>query len=314
VNPKKRAWATELLQKLGLPTKIFPDIVPPGTHVGQLRPGLAEQTGLGPIAVVAPAAHDTGSAVAAVPTRNTGKANWAYLSSGTWSLLGVEVQDALLSPDVLALNLTNEGGVDGTYRLLKNIMGLWLLQQSRRAFAEKGKEFSYEELQRMASEAPAFRSLVNPNDDRFLRPRDMPAAIQEFCRETNQPIPETEGQIARCIFESLALIYASVLEGLEGLTGTKIEVVHIVGGGSRNKLLNSFTANACGRPVVGGPVEATVLGNLLVQARSHGEIHSLADIRSAVRESGEITQFEPADAAAWKEACGRFAELSKARG
>ncbi len=314
VNPKKRAWATELLQKLGLPTKIFPDIVPPGTHVGQLRPGLAEQTGLGPIAVVAPAAHDTGSAVAAVPTRNTGKANWAYLSSGTWSLLGVEVQDALLSPDVLALNLTNEGGVDGTYRLLKNIMGLWLLQQSRRAFAEKGREFSYEELQRMASEAPAFRSLVNPNDDRFLRPRDMPAAIQEFCRETNQPIPETEGQIARCIFESLALIYASVLEGLEGLTGTKIEVVHIVGGGSRNKLLNSFTANACGRPVVGGPVEATVLGNLLVQARSHGEIHSLADIRSAVRESGEVTQFEPADAAAWKEACGRFAELSKARG
>src|SRR5579862_6053137 len=236
VNPKKRAWAVDLLQKFGLPTNIFPDIVPPGTHIGQLRPGLAERTGLGPIAVVAPAAHDTGSAVVAVPTKNTGKANWAYLSSGTWSLLGVEVQDALLSPDVLALNLTNEGGVDGTYRLLKNIMGLWLLQQSRRAFAEKGKEFSYEELQRMASEAPAFRSLVNPNDDRFLNPPDMPSAIQDFCRETNQPVPETEGQVARCIFESLALIYASVLDGLEGLTGMKIEVVHIVGGGSRNKL------------------------------------------------------------------------------
>lgn len=311
VNPKKRAWATDLLQKFGLPTKIFPDIVPPGTRVGQLRTGLAERTGLGPIAVVAPAAHDTGSAVAAVPTKNTGKANWAYLSSGTWSLLGVEVQDALLSPNVLALNLTNEGGIDGTYRLLKNIMGLWLLQQSRRAFAEKGKDYSYEQLERMASEAPAFRSLINPNDDRFLNPPDMPAAIQDFCRETNQPVPETESQIARCIFESLALIYASVLEGLEGLTGTKVEVVHIVGGGSRNKLLNSFTASACGRPVIAGPVEATVLGNLLVQARSHGEIRSLADIRSAVRESSEVVQFEPADTAAWRDARGRFAELRK---
>lgn len=313
VNPKKRAWATDLLQKFGLPTKVFPDIVPPGTRVGQLRAGLAERTGLGPIAVVAPAAHDTGSAVAAVPTKNTGKPNWAYLSSGTWSLLGVEVQDALLSPRVLALNLTNEGGVDGTYRLLKNIMGLWLLQQCRRAFSEKSKEISYEQLERMAAEAPAFRSLVNPNDDRFLNPLDMPVAIQGFCRETNQPVPESEGQFARCVFESLALIYASVLDGLEELTGTKVEAVHIVGGGSRNKLLNSFTANACGRPVIAGPVEATVLGNLLVQARSHGEIRSLVDIRSAVRESSEVVQFEPAESVAWKDARGRFAELSKAR-
>jgi len=214
----------------------------------------------------------------------------------------------------LELNVTNEGGVDGTYRLLKNIMGMWLLQQSRRAFAEKGKELSYEQLERMAAEAPAFRSLVNPNDDRFLNPPDMPSAIQDFCRETNQPVPETEGQVARCIFESLALIYASVLDGLEGLTGMKIEVVHIVGGGSRNKSLNSFTANACGRPVVSGPVEATVLGNLLVQARSHGEIQSLADIRSAVRESSEVVQFEPADTAAWTDARGRFGELSKLKG
>lgn len=314
VNPKKRAWATDLLQKFGLPTKIFPDIVPPGTRIGQLRPALAERTGLGPIAVVAPAAHDTGSAVAAVPTKNTGKPNWAYLSSGTWSLLGVEVQDALLSPRVLALNLTNEGGIDGTYRLLKNIMGLWLLQQCRRGFAEKGKEFSYDQLERVAEEAPAFRSLVNPNDDHFLNPPDMPAAIQEFCRETNQPVPETEGQFARCVFESLALIYATVLEGLEELTGTKVEAVHVVGGGSRNKLLNSFAASACGRPVVAGPVEATVLGNLLVQARSHGEIRSLAEIRSAVRESSEVVQYDPADTGAWKDARGRFLELRRHKG
>jgi rhamnulokinase len=314
VNPKKRAWADELLQKLGLPTKIFPDIVPPGTRIGQVRASLGERTGLGPIAVVAPAAHDTGSAVAAVPTKNTGKPNWAYLSSGTWSLLGVEVQDALLSPRVLELNLTNEGGIDGTYRLLKNIMGLWLVQQSRRAFAEKGREYSYEQLAQMASEAPAFRSLVNPDDDRFLNPPDMPKAIQDFCRETGQPVPETEGQIVRCVFESLAVAYASVLAGLEELTGTKIEVVHIVGGGSRNKVLNPFAASACGRPVVTGPIEATVLGNLLVQARSHGELHSLGEIRSAVRESSEVIQYEPENVAAWQDARGRFAELCKRKG
>lgn len=309
VNPKTRTWATDMLQKFGLPTKMFPEIVSPGTRIGSFRPGLAERTGLGPIGVVAPAAHDTGSAVAAVPTQHTGKANWAYLSSGTWSLLGVEVQEALLSPRVLELNITNEGGVDGTYRLLKNIMGLWLVQQCRRAFIEKGKDISYEQLAKLASEAPAFRSLVNPNDDRFLNPPSMPVAIQEFCRETGQPVPETEGQLARCIFESLALIYASVLESFEELTGTKIEVIHIVGGGSRNKLLNSFTASACGKPVVAGPVEATVLGNLLVQARAQGELHSLADIRAAVRESGDVERVEPANPSGWHDARGRFAKL-----
>jgi rhamnulokinase len=216
-----------------------------------------------------------------------------------------------VTPRVLELNLTNEGGVDGTYRLLKNIMGLWLVQQCRRAFAENGKEISYEQLAQMASGAPAFRSLVNPNDDRFLNPPDMPKAIADFCRETNQPVPENEGQFARCVFESLALTYAAVLDGLEELTGTKIDVVHVVGGGSRNTVLNSFTANACGRPVVTGPVEATVLGNLLVQARSHGEIRSLADIRSAVRESSEVAQCDPENTDSWKDARGRFAELSR---
>src|SRR5882724_10001793 len=311
VNPKKRAWATHLLQKLGLPTKIFPDIVPPSTRIGQLRPALGERSGLGPIAVVAPAAHDTGSGGAGVQTKNTGKPKWAYQSSGTWSLLGVEVQDAQLSPRALELNVTNEGGIDGTYRLLKNIMGLWLVQGCRRSFIEKGKEYSYEQLAQMASEAPAFRSFVNPDDDRFLNPTDMPKAIQDFCRETGQAIPETEGQLVRCVYESLALTYAKVLDGMEELTGTKIEVVHIVGGGSRNKVLTSFAANACGRPVVSGPVEATVFGNLLVQARSHGEIHSLADIRAAVRESSEVVQFDPDSSAAWKDARGRFGELCK---
>jgi rhamnulokinase len=314
VNPKKRAWATELLQKFGLPVKIFPEIVPPGSRVGSLRKPLAERTGVGPVSVVAPAAHDTGSAVAGVPARYTGKCNWAYLSSGTWSLLGVELQDAQVSPRVLELNFTNEGGIDGTYRLLKNIMGLWLIQQCRRSFAEKGKDLSYEQLMQLANEAQPFRSLVDPDHSRFLNPVDMPKAIQEFCRETGQPEPETEGQFARCIFESLALTYAQVLDGLEELSGTKIEVVHVVGGGSQNKLLNAFTASACGRPVTAGPIEATVLGNVLVQTRTHGEIRSLTDIRAVVRGSTEMTQFDPADVSAWKDVRGRFAELCKQKG
>jgi rhamnulokinase len=311
VNPKQRAWAVDLLQKLGLPTKIFPEIVPPGSRIGNLRLPLAERTGLDPVSVIAPAAHDTGSAVAGVPARYTGKASWAYLSSGTWSLLGVELQDALLSPRVLELNFTNEGGIDGTYRLLKNIMGLWLAQQCRRAFNEKGSNISYERLIQLAAEAPAFRSLVDPDDDCFLNPPDMPKAIQDFCRETGQPVPVTEGQFARCVFESLALKYAATLDGLEELTGTKIEVLHIVGGGSQNKLLNQFAANACARPVLAGPVEATVLGNVLVQARSHGEIRTLADIRSVIRNSRELGQHEPADGPAWRDARGHFAETCK---
>lgn len=313
VNPRQRTWANGLLNKLGLPTKIFPEIVPPGSRIGTLRGGLAERTGLGPISVIAPAAHDTGSAVAGVPARYSDKPNWAYLSSGTWSLLGVELKEALLSPRVLELNFTNEGGVDGTYRLLKNIMGLWLLQQCRRSFNEKGKTFSYAQLDQLAADAPAFRSLVNPDDARFLNPPDMPKAIQEFCRVTGQPVPETEGQFARCVCESLALKYAEVLDGLEELTGTKIEVLHIVGGGSRSKLLNQFTANAAARPVQAGPVEATVLGNLLVQARSHGELRSLADIRTVIRTAHESGLHEPADTAAWQAARGRFAGLCQTK-
>src|SRR4029077_2915711 len=292
VNPKKRAWALDLARKFGLPEKIFPEIVPPGSRLGPLRPALAERTGLGRASVVAPAAHDTGSAVAGTPTTRTGKCDWAYLSSGTWSLLGVELQDALLVPRVLELNFTNEGGVDGTYRLLKNIMGLWLLQQCRRSFAAAGREFSYDQLAQMASAAPAFRSFVDPDDARFLNPPDMPKAIQEFCRDTGQPVPETEGQFARCVLESLALTYARVLDGLEELTGTKIEVLHVVGGGSQNNVLNAFAASASGRPVMAGPVEPTVLSNVLVEARSHGQIRSLADIRAVTRASGDMKPFE----------------------
>ena len=308
-HPTQSNWSFDLLQKLELPTHIFPDIVAPGTRLGRLRDDIARRTGLSRIDVVAPATHDTGSAVAAVPTGNTGHPTWAYISSGTWSLMGVEVQEAVLTSRALELNVTNEGGIDGTYRLLKNIMGLWLVQECRRSFERKGKPLDYGQLAQLAAETPAFRSLVDPDDARFLKPDCMLDSIQQSCRESNQPVPETEGQFVRCALESLALKYRVVLGWLEELTGQRVETIHIVGGGTQNELLNQFTANACERPVATGPVEATVLGNLLVQARTAGEIGSLADLREVVRASCEMKRYEPQDQAMWQQALQRFREL-----
>ena len=313
LHPLTRDWATGLLKKFGLPARIFPKIVPPGTRLGTLRPGVADRTGLGKVTVIAPPAHDTAAAVAGVPTANTGKANWAYLSSGTWSLMGVEVNDASLSDRTRELNLTNEGGLDGTYRLLKNIMGLWLVQQCKRAFDARGGKCEYGQLAQMAATAPALRSLVNPDDPRFLNPPDMPKAIQDFCRETRQPVPKTEGELVRCAYESLALKYREVRGWLEELTGNRMEVIHIVGGGSKSAILNQFTADACQRPVITGPVEATALGNLLVQVRASGELASLAEMREVVRKSSDVATYRPGKAAAWEEATARFAELTKAQ-
>jgi Sugar (pentulose and hexulose) kinases len=266
---------------------------------------------LNEIAVIAPASHDTGSAVAAVPTDQLEQGTWAYISSGTWSLMGLEVREAQLSKRVLDFNLTNEGGVDGTYRLLKNITGLWLVQQCKRAFEAKGKKLDYSHLVRLAKAAPPLRSLIDPDDSRFGNPPDMPAAIRNFCKETRQPVPVSEGALVRCALESLALKYQTVLEQLEGVSGKQVEVIHIVGGGSRNALLNQFTADACNRPILAGPVEATVFGNVLMQARACSEIDSLAELRSIVRNSCEIQTFNPrlSHVSAWQEARGRFARL-----
>jgi rhamnulokinase len=311
LDPTRRSWAVELLEQFNLPTKIFPEIVPPGTRLGSLRADLAEKTGLPSATVIAPATHDTASAIAAVPTVHTGKTNWAYLSSGTWSCMGAELPRPSLTPRALELNVTNEGGVNFTYRLLKNISGLWLVQQCRRAFEARGRSCDYAELVRLASDAPALRSLVDPDDPRFLNPPDMAAAIQSFCRETGQPVPETEGAIIRCALESLALKYQVTLSFLEELTGNRMEVIHIVGGGSQNHLLNQFAANACNRPVLAGPVEATVLGNVLVQARASAEVINLAELRAVVRDSFEVRPFEPDSktADAWAAARQRFQSL-----
>ena len=293
VHPLRRDWSLPLLQKLGLPTHFLPKIVPPGTTLGKFRKSLAARTGLTGVKVVAPPSHDTASAVAGVPTACTGKANWAYISSGTWSLMGVEVQKAALSSRALELNMTNEGGIDGTYRLLNTIMGLWLVQQCKRSFDAAGRKYEYPQLVAMAAKARPFRSIVNPDDARFLNPPDMPKAIQDYCRETKQPVPNTVGELVCCCYGSLALKYREVLGSLEELTGEPIEVIHIVGGGSQSRLLNQFTADACQRPVVAGPVEATAMGNLLTQIRADGELGSLAEMREVVRAGTALKHYEP---------------------
>jgi rhamnulokinase len=275
--------------------------------LGALRTGVAAQAGLGPVSVVAPATHDTASAVAAVPAVGRAEGSWAYISSGTWSLVGIENPVPCLGTAALEANLTNEGGVDGTWRVLKNVMGLWLVQRCRRAFEERGGTTDYARLVELAAAAPARRSRVDPDDPGFLNPPDMPAALQGWCRATGQPVPESEGALVRCVLESLAVRYAEVIEQLERVSGRRIEVIHIVGGGCRNALLNQFTADACQRPVLAGPVEATVLGNILVQARALGALGSGGELREIVRRSGEPVRFEPnpAEREAWAEFRGR---------
>jgi rhamnulokinase len=303
------AWAWDLLRKFDLPTGMFPQVVAPGTTLGKLRSDVAEGCRLPRIDIVAPATHDTGSAVAAVPTRKSGTADWAYISSGTWSLMGLELPQPILTARALALNVTNEGGIDGTWRLLKNIMGLWLVQECRRSFERKGKPLSYAELTQLAVEAKPFRTLVDPDAVEFLAPPDMPAEIGRWCAARGRPAPASEGEFVRTALESLALKYRMVLGWLEELAGAKVEVIHVVGGGSQNELLNQFTANACGLPVMAGPVEATALGNVLVQARTSGALSTLAEMRAVVRVSSTVKLYEPRDRLAWSEAYGQFCEL-----
>ncbi|MGZ4971301.1 MAG: rhamnulokinase [Limisphaerales bacterium] len=292
LNPATRTWASEMLHKFGLPENIFGELVEPGTKLGQLRESVAARTGLSRVAVIAPPTHDTAAAVAGVPTANTGSANWAYISSGTWSLLGIESQKPLLSKNVLDANLTNEAGIDGTWRVLKNISGLWLVQQIKRSFEARGKTFDYAELVRLAA-AEKTSSIIDANDARCTNPSNMAEAIQACCRETNQPIPQTEGALVRCALESLASKYGEVLASLEQVSGQKIDCIHIVGGGSRNDLLNQLTANRCRRLVIAGPVETTVLGNLLTQLRANGEVGSLSEMRDIVRKSSDVREFAP---------------------
>ena len=309
-HPTKRAWSAPLQQRFGLPASLFPEIVPSGTRLGPLRPELARECGLPPgqVEVIATCSHDTAAAIAATPGSDSTD-HWAYLISGTWSLLGVERKEPLLTTEARAAGLTNEVGVGGTIRLLKNIAGLWLLQEARREWALQGQEFSFPQLVLLARKAPAFGPLIQPNAARFLKPGDLPAKIAAYCEETAQVPPATPGETVRCIFESLALLYRQTLGDLERLTGHKIHVLHVVGGGSQNVLLNQMTAGATGRQVLAGPAEATAIGNLLVQAMTLGQVQNLRGLRHTVAYSFPIRIFTPVSRKRWDQAAGRFAKL-----
>ncbi|MCX6375551.1 MAG: rhamnulokinase [Armatimonadetes bacterium] len=306
-NPRAGGWATDLLAKLDIPSHFLQEIVQPGTVLGKLRASIASETGAPEIPFVAPATHDTGSAVAAVPSASGG--SHAYISSGTWSLMGVESTEPIINEKALEFNITNEGGVAGTFRVLRNIMGLWLVQECRRIWALSGREFSYSELTEMASSAEPFRSIVDPDDASFLKPGDMPARIREYCKRTNQPVPQDEGSVVRTALDSLALKYRFVLERLEMLTGGRLSPIHIVGGGIQNTLLCQLTANVTERPVVAGPVEATAIGNILVQAMGHGYVSSIEHLREIVRNSFEMTTYEPVPDSRIEDAYSRLVKL-----
>ncbi len=307
MDPRTGDWAIDLLRHVGLPTHFLPEIVPPGTKLGKLRKAVAEETGAQNVEVITPGSHDTASAVAAVPA--DGKVDFAYISSGTWSLMGVELSEPLINAHTRTLNFTNEGGVFNTIRFLRNIMGLWLVQECRRAYAREGQEYTYEQLTQMASEAEPFRSIIDPDDRAFLSPANMLEAIRTYCTNTDQPAPETPGQFVRCCLESLALRYRWVLEQLESLMGKRLQVIHVVGGGTQNRLLCQFTADACNRLVQAGPVEATAAGNVLLQMIALGELKGITEGRALVRRSTEMAEYTPQNTQAWEEAYGRFLRL-----
>ena len=287
-NPRARGWATSMMDALEIPRYIFPEVVQSGTRLGMYEG----------IPVIAPASHDTGSAVIGIPLRSNRE---AYISSGTWSLVGMEMGAPIINERALTANMTNEGGAGGTTRLLKNVMGLWIIQQCRATWESRGQAYSYAELVELARVAPQLQSIIDPNDVRFLPPGDHPQLIQNYCAEHGQPVPQSPAEIVRCVLESLARAYRGVIDILRELTGIDIEMIHIVGGGSQNTLLCQMTANATGLPVVAGPVESTVIGNALVQLIALGEISGISQARAMVANMSDLVHYEPHDVAAWNE-------------
>jgi rhamnulokinase len=306
-NPQKRAWENELLHSLGLSPSLLQDIVEPGTVIGNLDRRIAHRHGWGKVPVIAVATHDTGSAVAAVPA--TGD-DWAYISSGTWSLMGIETKKPIINDLALKLNFSNEGGVEGTVRFLKNITGLWLLQRCQDIWFKK-KQHSYDNLIAMALEADPFRFVIDPDWEGFLRPDDMLDTIQRYCIQTGQVAPQSYGEFVRGICESLALKYRLVLDELRKFCSHPIRRIHIIGGGAKNQLLCQFTANATGLPVYAGPSEATAIGNLMVQSIACGLVSSLESMREIIRNSFEVTSYEPERTEDWEEALELFRRICK---
>jgi sugar (pentulose or hexulose) kinase len=302
INPRTRTWAAGLMERLNLPRRLAAPIVEPGSIIGPLRADVAAGAALAGTPVVASASHDTASAVAAITARD----GTAFISSGTWSLVGTELDEPVLTPRAMQLNFSNEGGVEGTTRLLKNVMGLWLLQGCRKSWTQRSRRFTYAELMDAAAHEPGFRHLIDPDDSSFANPDDMPDAIDRFCKRTDQPAPSTPGGYARAVFDSLALKYRLVIRDLQSVIERPIARIRVIGGGSQNALLNQLTADATGLPVVAGPVEATALGNIAVQMLATGAAASLAEARAIIDRSVPTTEFTPRDVDAWSREATRF--------
>jgi rhamnulokinase len=306
-DPRRNGWAVSLIEKFGLPAAVFCPVVKPGTVLGDLLPQVAGEIGcIGRVPVIAPGCHDTALAVAAVPARNR---DFAYISCGTWSVLGAELRHPCINAQGLAADFTNEGGVEGTFRFLKNLTGLWLVQECRREWLRRGENLSYAELTRMAAQVEPLRSIIEPSSAEFGKPGDMPSRIYDYCKKTGHYLPESKGAVVRCALESLALSYRATLEQLESILNYRLDPIHIVGGGTQNALLCQFAADATGRAVVAGPVEATAIGNVLMQAIALGHVGSLEEGRELVRRSFDVTVYEPHDSTRWNEAYGRFVNL-----
>jgi rhamnulokinase len=308
LNPRTKKFDEKLLRTAGVDPSVMPEITNPGIVIGSLTDQLAEESGLGKVPVVAVAGHDTGSAIAAIPAENE---KFAYLSSGTWSLMGIEVIDPIINDESFEMNFTNEGGVDGTTRFLKNITGMWLLEQCRKDWEKEGVTYSYSKIVELASATEGFRSFVDPDESSFANPQSMSAAIANYCASTGQSVPETHAQFIRCIFDSLALKYKDVLNKLQHVAPFPIEKLHIIGGGAQNNLLNQFTANAIGMPVVAGPSEATAIGNIMMQAKALGAVADLTDMRKVISNSVTPAVFMPQDTAAWESAYKKFQTIIK---
>lgn len=307
-NPRKNDWADSIFQAMEIPGWLFGPVTAPGIPVGTLTPTIASEIGAGAIRVVLPACHDTGSAVAAVPAQNQ---DFAWISSGTWSIMGAEVDTPHIDEKVLQYNFSNEGGVFGTWRLSKNITGLWLVQECRREWALHERALSYDEMIHLAEESEPFISIIDPDFEGFMRPGDMPSRIQKYCLNTHQVVPQTRGQILRIAFEGIALKYRFVLDKLEELTEKQLDPIHIIGGGAKNRLLNQFTANATNRMVFAGPVEATGIGNIMMQAVGLKHLTTLAEARNIVRTSFSPEVFEPQNTKRWDEAYFRLGKVMK---
>lgn len=305
-DPIKGDWAKDLISKLGIPDRILTEIISTGSVVGNVLKPVCEELNIKPVQVIAVAEHDTGSAVVSVPAV---EGKYAYLSSGTWSLLGVELPAPIINEDTYNLNYTNEGGINNTTRLLKNIMGLWIYQECKRVWDTSGEALSHEVLIEQAAKAAPFAALIDPDDDSFYSPGNMPEKIREYCRKTGQKPPESKGAVVRCVLESLALKYRMAILGLERIVGYAIPVIHVVGGGTMNTMLNQFAANATGKPVITGPVEATAVGNLAAQLLALGEVSNLNEARALVKRSFPTREYLPTERDSWDDAYDRFVRI-----